>query len=60
VSLVLGVPALIAYAVAVWMSFLARHPGRAGRAWFLTVLGTVLVLGASVAPVAIVGGAVLD
>jgi hypothetical protein len=58
VSLVLGVPALIAYAVAAWLALRARRPGRAGRAWLLAVLGTVLVIGASIAPVAILGGAV--
>jgi len=59
VSLVLGAPALVAYAAALWLWFRIRRTGRAGRAWLLAVLGAVLVVGASAVPVVIVGKAIL-
>jgi hypothetical protein len=60
VTLGLGAPALVAYGVAVWLWLRARRSGTAGRAWLLAALGTVLVVGASITPVTIVGKALLS
>ncbi|MEH0933913.1 hypothetical protein [Micromonospora psammae] len=58
--LVIGVPTLIAYPVAVWLWLRARRPKNAGRAWLLATLGLLLVVGTSVVPVVIVGSALVE
>jgi hypothetical protein len=58
VSLLLGAPSVVADAMGMWLWFRVLRPGSIARAWFLAVLGTVLVIGGSVLPVTIVGKAV--
>jgi hypothetical protein len=53
----LGVPALVAYPVAVWLWSRARRVRSTGRAWLLAALGLLLVVGTSTLPVALLGGA---
>ncbi|GIF39654.1 hypothetical protein [Actinoplanes xinjiangensis] len=57
--LVLGLPALIAYPLAVWLWVRARRARSTGRAWTAAALGMALVVGSSVVPVTILGGALI-
>jgi hypothetical protein len=56
----LGVPALVAYPVAVWLWSRSRRVPSAGRAWLLAALGLLLVVGTSTLPVALLGGAFVE
>ncbi|MEV4274631.1 hypothetical protein [Actinoplanes xinjiangensis] len=58
--LVLGLPALIAYPLAVWLWVRARRARSTGRAWATAALGLALVVGASALPVTILGSALAD
>ncbi|MEU4474662.1 hypothetical protein [Micromonospora sp. NPDC023888] len=59
-SLALGAPALIVYPVAAWLWLRARRQPAVGRAWVLAVLGFVLIVGSSVAPVTVFGTLIVD
>jgi hypothetical protein len=58
--LTLGLAALVAYPVAVWLWSRARRVRSTGRAWLLAVLGLLLVFGTSALPVTLLGGAFVE
>jgi len=58
--LVMGVSALIAYPVAVWLWLRSRRSESAGRAWLFATLGLLLVAGTSCVPMVTLGSALVD
>ncbi|MFD1365633.1 hypothetical protein [Actinoplanes sichuanensis] len=58
--LVFGVPALIAYPIAVWLCVRAGRARSTGRAWLAATLGMGLVIGSSLLPVMIIGSALAE
>ena len=58
--LAVGVAALIAYPVTVWLWLRARRSDSTGRAWLLVTLGLLLVAGTSCVPVVTLGSALVE
>ncbi|MFG1919633.1 hypothetical protein [Micromonospora sp. NPDC048898] len=59
-SLAIGAPTLIAYPVAAWLWLRAGRQPTIGRAWVNAVLGFVLIVGSSIAPVAVFGALIVE
>ena len=57
---VFGVPTLVAYPMALWLWFRARRGRSTGRAWVLSGLGLLLIVGTSALPVVLLGGAFVE
>jgi hypothetical protein len=57
---VFGVPALIAYPIAIWLCVRAGRARSTGRAWLAAALGVALVIASSALPVTIVGSALVE
>ena len=54
-ALVVGVPLLIVYPVALWLALRARRPRSTGRAWLIATLGLLLIIGTAAVPMTVFG-----
>jgi len=57
-ALVVGMPLLVAYPVALWLALRSRRPYSTGRAWLIAAIGLLLIIGTAALPVTVVGLAV--